>query len=168
MRRSTAQSPGSKKSALHSSTPAPARLSPRAMPPSSASPALRLGVGRPSAALCLWVREVEKPRAPAAMASAVNRPISSISAAVGAAAWSAPRSPITKARRAPWGICAPTSTARGTAARASKVLGEGLPGEVEAGGEHGLGDVLDAFHQVDEQTLSAARHRARSRPRSCP
>ena len=45
-----------------------------------------------------------------------------------------------------------------------EVLGEGLPGEVEAGGEHGLGDVLDPFHQVDEQALSAAPHRGEADP----
>ena len=98
------------------------------------------------------------------MASAVNRPISSISAAVGTAAWSAPRSPITKTRRAPWGICAPTSMARGHGGEGVEVLGEGLPGEVEAGGEHGPGDVLDAFHQVDEQSLSAGPHRGEADP----
>ena len=68
---------------------------PAAMPKSSASRALSEGVKRPSLALCLVVREVVKPMAPARRASSVSRAISSISRSLGTSAWSAPRSPMT-------------------------------------------------------------------------
>ena len=64
-------------------TPFPARFIANASPASSGSSALRLGVGRPSAARCLVVREVVNPNAPALRASSSSLPISSISAAVG-------------------------------------------------------------------------------------
>ena len=74
---------------------ASARFMPAAMPKSSASRALSEGVKRPSLALCLVVRDVVKPMAPARSASSVRRAISSISRSFGTSSWSAPRSPMT-------------------------------------------------------------------------
>ena len=68
---------------------------PVAMPKSSASRALSEGVKRPSRALCLVVRDVVKPMAPARSACSVRRAISSISRSFGTSSWSAPRSPMT-------------------------------------------------------------------------
>ena len=97
-RRATASripySPGPK-SVLHWKTPAPAPRMASASPKSSACSADRPGVMRPSAALCLVVREVEIPSAPARSAASARSRISAISSPVGAASWSAPRSPIT-------------------------------------------------------------------------
>ena len=65
------------------------------------------------------VREVENPRAPAAIASLTMVAIASISSEV-AGSLRAPRSPITYARTAPCGICAATSSIFGALSTASR------------------------------------------------
>ena len=64
------------------------------MPNSSSSAANVPGTSSPSMARCPMVREVEKPRAPARMASSTMARIASMSSAV-AASLRAPRSPMT-------------------------------------------------------------------------
>ena len=63
------------KSEMNSMTPLPASFMPSAMPRSSASEARSDGVGSPFTVRWLSVREVENPRAPARIASAVSRRI---------------------------------------------------------------------------------------------
>ena len=82
------------------------------MPMSSASVAYVPGTGSPSRALCSIVRDVEKPKAPAAMASRTMAFICAMSSE-DAGSLRAPRSPMTYARTGPWGICVPTSNSRG-------------------------------------------------------
>ena len=65
-----------------------------AMPTSSARSAVSVGVKAPVLVRWFMVRDVEKPRAPAAMPSAASRPISAISSGVERSSWSAPRSPM--------------------------------------------------------------------------
>ena len=92
--RRISNSPGPK-SELTSSTPRPARFIARARPRSSASPADRLGVLRPSRVRCFVVLEVVNPRAPARKACSSSSPMRSISFSSGMIVWSAPRSPMT-------------------------------------------------------------------------
>ena len=99
---------GSAKSETNCSTPRPAAFSPRAIPISSSSAAVRVGVGWPSEVRWLRVREVEKPRAPASMARFARADMAAISAGL-AGSRLAPRSPMTKTRRAACGSWAPTS-----------------------------------------------------------
>ena len=64
------------------------------MPKSSSSAAKVPGTGSPSTAVCMMVREVEKPSAPASMPSRTIAAICSMSSGV-AGSLRAPRSPIT-------------------------------------------------------------------------
>ena len=92
------------------------------MPNSSSSAAKVPGTGSPSMAMCAIVRDVDTPSAPAAIASRTIAAIASMSSAV--AGWFfAPRSPMTYARTAPWGICEPTSSDFGTWSTASRYSG---------------------------------------------
>ena len=74
--------------------PEPASLRPMARPISSTSVARSVGVYSPVRLLWLMVRDVEKPKAPARMASAAMRRMAAMSASV-AASWRMARSPIT-------------------------------------------------------------------------
>jgi len=85
----------SSKSPTASITPQPASPSPRAMPSSSAWPAVRLGVKAPSRERWFFVRDVVKPIAPASTASRASSDMRAISSLVGSAVWSPPRLPIT-------------------------------------------------------------------------
>jgi hypothetical protein len=75
-------------------TPARVSRSARPRPNSSSRVAKVPGTGRPSLALWIIVREVEKPSAPACRPSRTKRAISAMSSAV-AGSLAAPRSPIT-------------------------------------------------------------------------
>ena len=68
------------------------------------------GANAPFESRCFSVRDEVKPSAPASRASRTTSPIASISWAV-ATSRVGPRSPITKARTAPWGTWEPTSMA---------------------------------------------------------
>ena len=84
MRRNSSNSCSrSTKSDTTSNTPRPASRMPRAMPSSSASVAVRLGVKSPSRVRWFLVRDVVKPSAPASSASRVSSAIASTSSAVG-------------------------------------------------------------------------------------
>ena len=107
------------KSEMNSMTPRPASFMPSAMPRSSASEARSEGVGSPFTVRWLSVREVEKPSAPARMASAVSTRISATSSAVASSSFAA-RSPMTNTRNAPCGSWAPRSMSRGRASSASR------------------------------------------------
>ena len=78
------------------------------MPISSSSAAVKVGVGWPSEVRWLRVREVEKPRAPASMARFARAAMAAMSAGLAGSRF-APRSPMTKTRRAACGNWAPTS-----------------------------------------------------------
>ena len=80
-----------------------ARRSPsaEAMPASSSAAAVSVGVHSPVLVRWFLVREVVKPSAPASIASRAMRPMATMSAGV-ASSRSAPRSPITYTRSAPW------------------------------------------------------------------
>ncbi len=155
---SASNSPGPK-SELTCSTPRPARFMPVAMPRSSASRALSEGVKRPSRALCLVVRDVVKPMAPARSASSVRRAISAISRCVrhlfvvGAAL-----AHDIEAQRAMWQLRRHVDCAAHRVERV-EILREGLPVELHALAQHRAGDVLDAFHQVDQVGRLARPHR---------
>ena len=73
---------GSVQSETNSMKPEPASFRPMAMPASSSSLARSVGVYSPVRLLWLMVREVEKPKAPARMASAAIRRIWAMSASV--------------------------------------------------------------------------------------
>ncbi len=88
----------------------------------SSSAAYVPGTSRPSTALCSSNRFTDTPTAPAATPSVTSSAMRAMSSAV-AGSFAAPRSPITNARTAPWGICAATSTARGMRSRASRYSG---------------------------------------------
>ncbi len=77
------------------------------------------GTSRPSTALCSSSRFTETPTAPAATPSVTSAAMRAMSSSV-AGSLAAPRSPITKARTAPCGICAATSIARGMRSSASR------------------------------------------------
>ena len=150
------------------STPPPASRRPRASAVSSVLGARSVGVGSPVSVLWLMVREVEKPKAPARTASAAS---ARICGDVGR------RRPSRAARRARpsrstrSGACgsrAPMSMSRGRALERVEVFGEGLPVPVQALVQDGAGDVLDAFHQLDQLLAVGRRGRARSRRRNCP
>ena len=104
-------------------TPCPASAMPRAMAPSSGAVACSDGVGSPRAVRWLRVREVEKPIAPARMASAVSRRMAAASESV-AASRRVARSPITYRRIAPWGSWAQTSMSWGRASTESRYSGK--------------------------------------------
>ena len=53
----------------------------------------------------------------------------------------------------------PTSNSFGIAVERVEVLGERLPLPLDAGGERGAGDVLDAFHQADQPVVPVGLHR---------
>ena len=82
------------KSEMSSTTPCPASATPRTMASSSAAPAFSEGVGSPVAVRWFSVRDVENPRAPAAMASVARRRMAAASSSV-ASSRRAARSPIT-------------------------------------------------------------------------
>ena len=71
----------------------------------------------------------------------------------------APRSPITCRRSAPCGTCTATSTSNGRPSSASMNSGNDCQLHVQALVEHGAGDVLDAFHQLDEPAVVGRVHR---------
>ena len=86
------------------------------------------------------------------MPCSTMRAIASMSSAV-AGSFLAPRSPITYARTAPCGTCAPTSSifsARSTASRYSGKCSQlhSMPSDSAA-----PGNVLDAFHETDEPVV---------------
>ena len=89
------------------------------MPVSSSSPAVRVGVGAPSLVLWLRVREVVKPNAPASTAPFAMAAMAAMSASL-AGSRLAPRSPMTKTRRAAWGSWLAISISKARAARASR------------------------------------------------
>ncbi len=99
------------------------------------------------------VRDVEKPRAPAAMASLTTCFMASMSAGV-AGSLRAPRSPITYERTAPWAIWVPTSMVHFRSVEGVEVLGEGLPPPFDAFGQRRARDVLDPLHQPDQPVVS--------------
>ena len=74
-------------------------------------------------ARCASVREVEKPSAPASIASCTMRAIAAMSSAV-AASLRAPRSPIAYPRTAPWATWVPKSTASCCFSMASRYSGK--------------------------------------------
>ena len=84
----------SRKSETHCKTPEPASASPWAMASISSRAAPMVGVRSPSAVRWTMVRVVEKPSAPALIASAVIARIWAASSAVAGSRF-APRSPIT-------------------------------------------------------------------------
>ncbi len=88
-----------------------------AMPVSSSSWARSVGMYSPAKVLWLIVREVEKPKAPAFIASAAIALISAMSAWL-AFSWKLARSPMTNTRTAECGSKAPTSMSRGRRSRA--------------------------------------------------
>ena len=102
-----------------SSKPVPASRRPMAMPVSSSSCARSVGVGSPLRVLWLRLREVEKPNAPACIAS---RAISRICAMSPWLAFSSAmaRSPMTNTRTAACGSSAQTSMSRGRRSSASR------------------------------------------------
>ena len=93
------------------------------MPTSSSASAVRVGVCSPVLVRWFRVREVEKPRAPASMASRARAAMAPMSSGV-AGSWRAPRSPITLRRRAPWGTWMPTSMSWGRASTSSRNSGK--------------------------------------------
>ena len=146
------------KSEMNSMTPRPASFMPSAMPKSSASEARSEGVGSPFTVRWLSVREVEKPSAPARMASAVSARISATSSAVASSSFAA-RSPMTNTRSAPCGSWAPRSMSRGLRLQRVEILAEGFPRPVQPLVERRAGNVLDAFHQFDQALAVLDLHR---------
>ena len=139
-------------------TPRPASFMPSAMPRSSASEARSEGVGSPFTVRWLSVREVEKPSAPARMASAVSARISATSSAVASSSFAA-RSPMTNTRkRAVRQLSAEIHVARPRLQRV-EILAEGFPRPVQPLVERGAGNVLDAFHQFDQALAILDLHR---------
>src|SRR4029078_2288795 len=78
-----------------SKRPVPSSPSTLPMPNSSSSAAYVPGTGSPSTALCMIVRDVEKPSAPARMPSRTRSAIASMSSGV-AGSFRAPRPPLTE------------------------------------------------------------------------
>ncbi len=91
---SNSPSVSGQKSEMISITPWPASATPSAIASSSSERARRDGVGSPVDVRWLSVRELEKPMAPARMASAANVRMAAVSSSV-ASSSRAPRSPIT-------------------------------------------------------------------------
>ena len=131
------------------STPLPARATPDAIMCSSRSAASKLGVGSPSAVLWLTLREVEKPTAPASMASCARFRIRSMSASV-AGSRAIPRLPIAKTRSGRVRQLGGDVGVEGPVAEKVEVIGEGAPGPGQPRGHDDLGNVLDALHQPDQ------------------
>ena len=146
------------KSEMNSITPEPASFMPSAMPSSSASEARSDGVGSPFTVRWLSVREVEKPSAPARIASAVSARICATSSGVASSSRAA-RSPITKTRSAPCGSWAPRSMSRGRASSASRYWPNDSHDQFRPSCERGAGNVLDAFHQLDQALAVLDLHR---------
>ena len=81
------------------------------------------GTGSPFIAVWPSVREVEKPSAPASIASCTIRAIASMSSGV-AGSLRAPRSPIAYVRTEPWATCTPKSIASSRRPTASRYSGK--------------------------------------------
>ena len=96
MPRTSANSPSvsGQKSEISSTTPCPASATPSAIASSSSARARSDGVGSPLAVRWFNVRDVEKPTAPARMASVARRRIAAASSSV-ASSRRAARSPMT-------------------------------------------------------------------------
>ena len=108
------------------------------MPKSSSSSANVPGTGSPFAVRCARTRDVEKPSAPASIASRTIRPIASMSVEV-ACSLRMPRSPITWVRTATWPICVATSIEKARVSRKSRYSGNdsqahGIPASSTAPG----------------------------------
>src|SRR5215472_13306468 len=116
--------------------PMPTAPSAVPMPTSSSASASRDGTSSPSGVLCESVREVVKPNAPASSASMVSRRISATSSGVAGSRRIA-RSPLELVHE----------------------LRKRLPLPGEPGGEHRVGDFLDALHQVHQGAAMLLLHR---------
>ena len=84
---------------------------------------------------CRSVRDVENPSAPASMPSLRARAIIASSTSRGSSSGSPPRSPITYARSAAWGMCVATSMVRAWPIECVEVFRERSPNP--SGGPHG-------------------------------
>ena len=139
-------------------TPVPASFMPSAMPISSASEARSDGVGSPFTVRWLSVREVEKPSAPARIASAVSARICAISSGVASSSLARALAHHVDAQRAVRQLRAEIDVARPRFERV-EVLAERFPRPVQALVERRAGNVLDAFHQLDQALAVLGLHR---------
>ena len=150
-----------------SKTACPPAAIARPSPNSSSSAAKVPGTGSPSMARCPSVRDVEKPSAPASIASlhqsAHRRDVLGRGRLVAGAAL-AHR---VGANRAVGHLAAHVDRRSSCLPIDVEVLGVGLPAPGDALGERGAGDVLDALHQLDQPVLVTRAAPARSRRRSC-
>ena len=139
-------------------TPRPASFMPSAMPKSSASEARSEGVGSPFTVRWLSVREVEKPSAPARMASAVSARICGDLFRRGFLELRGALAHDEHAQRAVRQLGAEIHVARPRLQRV-EILAEGFPRPVQPLVERRAGNVLDAFHQFDQALAVLDLHR---------
>ena len=112
----------------------------------------------PSGVLWELVREVVKPKAPARSASIVSVRISAMSSGV---AGSRPNGAVAHhvdAQRQMRGLRADVDRAR-TALQRIHEIGEALPLPGQARGQHGVGNLLDALHQIHQRAAMMRLHR---------
>src|SRR5262245_58312787 len=145
---------GSSQSDVNSMKPELASLRPMAMPASSSSLARSVGVYSPVRLLWLMVREVEKLKAPALIASCAILRICDIGwrrlvVADGAVTHHEDADGGVREQRAEVDVALPGR-------ERLEILGEGLPCPFETLVHDRSGNVLDAFHQLDE-LLSVSR-----------
>ena len=80
----------------------------------------------------------------------------------------APARPARRRAAAPWGSCAATSSTCRHALRARRGSRGSSPSSSHALGERRAGDVLDAFHQLDQPVVLVGPGGREARRRSCP
>ena len=146
--------------------PGRSRRSRCAMPTSSSASAVSVGVNSPLLVRWFSVRDVVNPSAPASMPSRASVAIARCRrrSRPRAARRARPSRAAAARRAAP---ARATSTSNGPAVERVHELGERLPVPREALVQHRAGDVLDAFHQLDEPVVVGRVAPARSRRRSC-
>ena len=136
-----------------------ARRTPAAMPASSRASTSEAGVAAPRAVRWLSLRpgreaRPRRPRAPRAASARIAAMSSSVATSPATA-----RSPITYMRSGSCGTCSEEVDRVRHRVDRVHVIGERLPAPRDALGERRAGDVLDAFHQLDERRLAARPHR---------
>ena len=119
---------------------------------SSSSPAFSVGVKSPVEVRWLSVREVEKPSAPARTASPPSAAIALLSSGVDGIAARAALAHHVDAQRRMRQLRADIHVEI-SLRQPLHVIRKAFPGPGNAGAQHRLGDVLDAFHQLDQPDM---------------
>ena len=155
---SNSPSVSGQKSEMISITPWPASATPSAIASSSSARARNDGVGSPVDVRWLSVRELEKPMAPARMASAARRAHGRRVLLGRIFEAGAPLAHHVEAERAVGELCRHVHV-MGSGLDGVEVRPEALPRPLDPLVQHRAGDVLDALHEGDEPVVRVGPHR---------